>query len=608
MNDSVTMDGGELCARSLALAGVRDVFVLHGGHLDPIFQACMDQGIRLVDVRHEAAAGHAADAYARQKGEVGVCMATAGPGFTNVLTALAQARLDCTPMLVIVGAPPLRDVERWPLQGGIDQIDMAQPVTKWAMQATRTELIPFLLAQALREAVSGAPGPVLLEIPIDVLFSRVNAADITFPVGSVAIPRPAPRPDQVAEVLAALRSAKRPAMLCGGGMLYARAAVELREFAERSGIPVYANNKARGVLPADHPLCAGAHTNMAVAQASGIGTPDVVLVLGARFGMFTEPGLLGAGYLPPRDARVLQVNVSSAELGRVRPVEIGVVADCGEFLRALLQETVSRTAQESLRTSSRPSPRAVPDTAVFEGTDWPDWSAWSGAVHALQHWHRSGYDVASHTSRRIHPYRAVSEVLRVLGPDTIVCADGGEASFWAEMGSEPRKPGQLMSHGYLGCLGIGLPFAIGAQVAHPGQQVAVITGDGSLGFHLQEFDTLARHELPVLTVVLNNKAWGMCVHGQQAMYGANRLIATQLGDARYDRAAEGLGCHGEYVEDVDAIAPAIERALASGRPACVEILTDIDAVPSPAARQVASTPDPAERDDIALPYYERMKT
>jgi len=176
VSDKITMDGGELCARSLALAGVRDVFVLHGGHLDPIFQACMDQGIRLVDMRHEAAAGHAADAYARQRGRVGVCMATAGPGFTNVLTALAQARLDCTPMLVIIGAPPLRDVERWPLQGGFDQIDMARPVTKWAMQATRTELIPFLLAQAMREAVSGAPGPVLLEIPIDVLFSRVGEA------------------------------------------------------------------------------------------------------------------------------------------------------------------------------------------------------------------------------------------------------------------------------------------------------------------------------------------------------------------------------------------------------------------------------------------------
>jgi acetolactate synthase-1/2/3 large subunit len=582
MNDDRLTDGGELCARSLALAGVRDVFVLHGGHLDPIFQACIDEGIRLVDMRHEAAAGHAADAYARQTGRLAVCMATAGPGFTNAITALAQATLDRTPLVMIIGAPPLRDVERWPLQGGIDQIAMARPVTKWAMQATRTELIPFLLAQAFREAVSGAPGPVLLEIPIDVLYSRVAAAEIAYPAFSAEPPRPAPAPDCLARVLAALRSARRPAILCGGGMLYARAAADLRAFSERAGIPVYANNKARGVLPSDHPLCAGAHTNMAVAQASGLGAPDVVLVLGARFGMFTEPGLLGPGHVPPLDARILQVDVSSVELGRVRPVETGVVADCGEFLRAL--------------------DRAAGDAP------WPDWSAWSGAVHALQGWHRSGYDEAANASGRIHPYRAVAAVLQALGDDTIVCADGGEASAWAEMLSRPATPGSLMSHGYLGCLGIGLPFAIGAQVANPGRRVAVITGDGSLGFHLQEFDTMVRHDLPIVTVVLNNKAWGMCVHGQQAMYGANRLVATQLGDARYDRTAAGLGCHGEYVDSEQDIAAAIARALASGRPACVEILTDIDASPLGGARKPADAAAPRESGEIALPYYERIKT
>jgi len=585
VNDESLVDGGALCAQSLALAGVRDVFVLHGGHLDPIFQACMDRGIRLIDTRHEAAAGHAADAYARQTGRVGVCMATAGPGFTNVLTAIAQAHLDCTPMLVIIGAPPLRDVERWPLQGGIDQIDMAKPVTKWAVQATRTELIPFLVAQALREAAAGRPGPVLLEIPIDVLFDRVDAAAVSYPDFIPLTARAAPAPEQIGQIVAALRSAARPAIFCGGGMLYARATSELREFAERSGIPVYANNKARGVLPVGHPLCAGAHTNMAVAEGAGVGTPDVVLVLGARFGMFTEPGLLGPGHAPPRSARILQVNVSGAELGRVRPVEVGVVADCGEVLRALLR--------------------------VTETTAWPDWSGWAGQVHALQSWHRVGYEVAAAVSQRVHPYRAVTEVLKALDDDTIICADGGEASFWAEMVAEPREPGRLMGHGYLGCLGIGLPFAIGAQVAHPERRVAVITGDGSLGFHLQEFDTLVRHDLPVLTIVLNNKAWGMCVHGQQAMFGANRLVVTQLGDARYDRAAEGLGCHGEYVERAEDIGPAIARALASGRPACVNILTDLDAVPAPGGGK--STPAeadaPAVADEgIVLPYYERMKT
>jgi acetolactate synthase-1/2/3 large subunit len=341
---------------------------------------------------------------------------------------------------------------------------------------------------------------------------------------------------------------------------------------------VYANNKARGMLPAGHPLCAGAHTNMKVAEISGLGGPDVLLVLGARFGMFTEPGMLGPGRIPPDDCRIIQVDTSGIELGRIRPAHPAVQADCGAVLRALL--------------------------AASAGFAWPDWSSWSSAVGRIRRWHRDAYEEAVRASgeaRRIHPYQAVSEVMRVLGDDAIVCADGGEASFWAEMAASPTRPGGLMSHGYLGCLGIGVPFAIGAQVAHPDSRVAVITGDGSMGFHLQELDTLVRHRLPVVTIVLNNKAWGMCVHGQQAMYGGNRLVATRLGDARYDLAAAGLGCHGEHVERVEDIAPAVERALASGLPACIDIIVDLDAIPASAPKEAT-----AEREDgqVVLPYYD----
>jgi acetolactate synthase I/II/III large subunit len=576
MTQDVPIDGGELVARCLASAGVDRLFTLHGGHLDPILQACMDHGIEVVDTRHEAAAGHAADAYARQTGRCSVAVATAGPGFTNILTAMAQCHLDGSPVLVIAGAPPLRDAERWPLQGGIDQVAMARPVCKWAAQVTRTELIPHLMAQAFREAVTGRPGPVLLEIPIDVLFNRVAEQSILIPP-AVSVPRPAPAPDQVTAALDLLASAKRPAIFCGGGILYAHAADAVRSFAEHAGVPVYANNRARGVLPADHPLYAGPHTNIAVAGLSGIGTPDVMLVLGARFGMFTEPGMLGPGRVPPDDCHIIQVDVSAAELGRIRPVEQSVVADCGEMVRALL--------------------------AVEPGPAWPDWSVWSRSVHELVSWHRTALEVDGSASGPLHPYRVVDEVFKALGDDAIVCADGGEASFWAEMVSRPASAGRLMSHGYLGCLGIGLPFAIGAQLAHPNRRVAVITGDGSVGFNLQEFDTLVRHRLPVITVVLNNKAWGMCVHGQQAMYGDNRLVATRLGDARYDLAAAGLGCHGEYVEHLDDVGPAVQRALVSGQPACINVITDLDV--SPAGRPSASAVRASQAHDaVVLPYYD----
>ncbi len=352
-----TIDGGELCVKTLKAAAVKDIFVLHGGHLDPIFQACLDHDIRLIDTRHEAAAGHAADAYARQTGRISVAMATAGPGYTNIITAITQCYLDCTPVLFIIGASPLRDAERWPLHGGIDQVAMAKPVTKWAMQATRTELIPHLISHAIHEATSGQPGPVLLEIPIDVLFNQIDPDKAPIPETILPIASPAPSDSTIEAAISALTSAIRPAIICGGGMLYSKAAGELRQFAERSGIPVYSNNKGRGIIPTNHALCGNALTNIKVAEATGLGTPDVVLMLGARFGMFTEPGMLGPGRIPSDECTIIQVDSSSAEFGRIRPAHIPVVADCREFLIALLNKTAD--------------------------THWPDWSTWSGGVHRL---------------------------------------------------------------------------------------------------------------------------------------------------------------------------------------------------------------------------------
>ena len=577
---ATTVDGGELCIRTLKNAGVEVMFVLHGGHLDPIFQACLDHDVRLIDMRHEAAAGHAADAYARQTGRISVAMATAGPGYTNILTAIAQCYLDCTPVLFLIGAAPLRDAERWPLQGGIDQVSMAKPITKWAMQVTRTELIPHLISHAIREASNGRPGPVLLEIPIDVLFNRIDAADAPIPESILPVASPAPTDKTVDEAVSLLLGAKRPAIICGGGMLYAKASKELRQFAERSGIPVYSNNKGRGLIPTDHPLCGNALTNIKIAEAAGAGTPDVALMLGIRFGMFTEPGMLGPGRIPADDCSIIQVDKSSAELGRIRPAHIPVVADCREFLLALLEKT--------------------------RKTEWPDWSDWSMAVHSLSMWHTSAYESAIEKTNLIHPYEAVRQVVNALDDDTIICADGGEASAWAEMVARSQNPGQLMSHGYLGCLGIGIPFAIGAQAANPDKRVVVIIGDGSIGFNIQEFDTMVRHDLPIVTVVLNNKAWGMCVHGQQSMYGDNRLVVTTLGDARYEKVAEGFGAHGEYIEKAEDIGPAIKRALESGQPACINIITDLEAVLGDTSGEKI-TKTTQKNGEIEMPYYNNLK-
>jgi len=572
-------DGGELLVRTLKQAGVDNAFVLHGGHLDPIFQACLDLDLQLIDTRHEAAAGHAADAYARQTGRIGVAMATAGPGYTNVLTAITQAYLDRIPVLFIAGAAPLRDAERWPLQGGIDQIAMAKPVTKYAVQVTRTDQIPHLVAHAIRTAMSGTPGPVLVEIPIDVLFKQLDR-DVAIPELRPSAQASGPTEWQIADALALLGSARNPVIVAGGGVLLSQAAPAVRELAEATGIPVFANNKALGTLPADHPLSGYALSNLGVLSATGVGKPDVALFLGARFGMFTA----GERLLPP-ECKLIQVDIDGQELGRMRPVDVAICADCRETAIAL--------------------GKAAKDVSL------PDWSNWAAAVHDVSRWHEAAYaDVTSRTPNTVHPYAALNEVMKALPDGTIVCGDGGETSQWAELTSRAREPGQYTGHGYLGCLGIGMPFAMGSQVAKPNSRVVCVIGDGSVGFNIQEFDTMVRHNLPIVTIVLNNKAWGMCVHGQQSMFGSNRLVVTTLGESRYDQVARGFGCHGAFVERLEDIGPAVAEALASGKPACINLITDLEAVfGDTGASQPKKKPEDlkATSEKIEMPYYDNLE-
>jgi acetolactate synthase-1/2/3 large subunit len=574
MAEKKMVNGGELAIRTLKQAAVTDVFVLHGGHIDPIFQACLDHDIRVIDTRHEAAAGHAADGYARQTGKIGVAVATAGPGYTNVITAMTQAYLDCSPVLFIIGASPLRDTERWPLQGGFDQVAMAVPVTKWAKQVTSTTAIPHMTAQAIREATSGQPGPVMLEIPIDVMYNQVDESSVSIPETITVDAAPAPAPQQVEQIVKMLQSAKRPVMVAGGGTLFSRAHEELREFAELSGIPVFTNNKARGMIPTDHPLSGHSLTNIGLAMATGAGAPDVALFLGARFGMFT-----GGDRIPPADCAIIQVDINGRELGRIRNVDVPVVADCRETLAALCR--------------------------VGKNVQWPDWNGWSGQIHELGQWHQAAYKEAVEKSPSLHPYEALTEVMNALDKDAIVCADGGESSQWADLLSRGRNPGAFTGHGYLGCLGYGMPYAMGAKVAHPDRQVVCIAGDGAAGINIQEFDTMVRHDLPVVTVILNNKAWGMVLHDQQRIFGSNRIVGTALGESRYEKVAEGFCCHGEYIEKASEIGPAMERAFKSGLPACLNIVTNLDAVfGDTKGEKIRQSKSDSE---IAMPYYDNLK-
>jgi acetolactate synthase-1/2/3 large subunit len=578
------VDGGELFVRTLEAAGIDTLFTLHGGHLDAIFQATRDRKMRLVDMRHEQAAGHAADGWARTTGKTGVAIVTAGPGFTDCITAIANAWLDCIPVLFVAGAAPLRDAETLPLQGGLDQVAMVTPITKWAHRVTHTERIPDLTAQALRIARSGRPGPVFLELPIDVLFARVDEERATRPGRFAPDAAPAPPLEAVERAIALLHAAERPAILAGGGAWFSGAEAELRAFAERTGTPVFTNSKAHGLVPGDHPLAGRGFGTLAATAAAGLGEADVVLVLGARLGLFT--GGRGARLIPAR-AVVIQVDVAPEEIGRNREIDLAIAADVRETLRAF--------------------------DAAAAGRRWPERGAWQRAVAGVREGHRIVFSEALRREKApIHPYRLVTEIARVLPAGAIVAADGGETASWMDMVAQVQGGGRWMSHGYLGCLGTGMPFAIAAKVAHPQQPVLCIVGDGSVGLNFAEFDTMVRHGLGVVVVVNNDQIWGMSAHGQDLIYGAGRRVVTELAATRYDLAAAGFGCHAEHVVEPGELRPALERAFASGKPACVNVMTDPNVI-APVTRAMVGAPPPmpaaeeSKPGTVQIPYYDDLE-
>ncbi len=578
------INGGEMLVRSLEHEGVRNIFTLHGGHLDAIYAACRDHGMRVIDTRHEQAAAHMADGWARTTGVPGVAMVTAGPGVTDAVTGVANAYMDSIPMILIGGRSPLADDDKLPLQA-VDQMGIMRPITKWARSVTHTERIPEFVAAAFRYAMSGRPGPVFLELPIDVLFARADEERVQFPREYRPKLPAGPSKAALTQTLNWLREARRPAILAGGGVWFAQAASELVQFAELTRTPVMTNGKARGCIPDDHPLCFGGFGAIhPAAHAKSGGSADLLILLGTRIGLFTG----GRNSVIPRDARVIQVDIEGEEIGRNRDIELGVVSDCGEFLRQAI---------EALK-AEKLDPHQ-------------EWLERLGAIRTATR-HRFDDALKDHPGP-IHPARMAHDIAQTLSPDAIVVADGGETAAWMSNAWSARYPGRFLSHGYLGCLGIGLPFAIACKAAHPDKQVFCIVGDGSAGLNFAEFHTAAKNGLPVTVAINNDRQWGMSKHGQDLMWGKGRAVATELGMVHYERAAEGLGAEGQLVERASDIAPALKRALSSGRVACLNIVTDADVIePGTLAMYSAATPkppneEPKQEGETTLPYYGKRK-
>ena len=536
------LTGGELVARTLKEAGVRRVFTLCGGHILPIYDGCLTESITVVDFRHEQAAAHCADAYARLTRGIGVAIVAPGPGVTDAVTGIANAYAARSPVLLIGGAAPLALRGLGALQE-MDQIALMRSITKGAWTVVETRQIPEVLTTAIRTALSGRPGPVFVEIPVDLLMATVEDRLAPIPRQYVHRPRPAADSDALTHLARLLAAAARPVVIAGGGVYWDDAAASLGAFGERAGVPVFMNGAGRGALPSSHPN--------AFAQARGfaLGQADLVLVLGApldfRLG-YGRPPLFAEG------AKVVMIDADPAELGRNRPLELGLAGDLDVILRQLIE--------------------AVPKTLVQRTAPW------LAAVRAREAESRGKLEgFCASDQVPVSHYRLAAEIARVVTSETIVVGDGGDIVGCASKVVELHRPGQWLDPGPLGCLGVGPSFALAAKLLHPGRRVLLISGDGALGLNGMELETAVRFGLPLTCVVGNDSGWGQIRNPQLSFYGESRAVATSLPTTRFDLLAEALGGRGALVREPHQIRPALERALASDDVWCVNVILDPEA-------------------------------
>lgn len=537
-----SVTGGQLVARMLKKEGVRHVFTLSGLHVAPIYAGLVEEGIQVIDTRHEQAAAHAADAYARITRGIGVAVVTAGPGVTDALTGVANAMSAASPMLLLGGAAPIFNQSRGSLQE-IEQVDLFHRIAKWSDRVPTPELVPSYLAKAFRVALSGRPGPVFLELAWDVLCNGVEEEQVPLQNAYRTRAAMAPDPKLVEQAVALLSKAERPAVIAGSSIWWDGAWDALAAFCERAQVPVFLNGAGRGCLPNGHPLFFQ-HT-----RKEALSGADLVFVIGTPFDF-----RLNYGAEPTFSAasKVVQIDVDPTEIGRNRAVEVGIIADSRSALEALAKGAPAARRDSFLA--------GLREKEKKKQADMDEWCK-SDAVP-------------------IHHYRLareMSQVANAAGRDPVWVADGGNWVAMAAKVIELHRPGRWLDPGPLGCLGVGAPFALAAKSLNPERQVWVIQGDGSFGLNGFDYDTALRFKLPMVSVVGNDAAWGQIRIPQVQMFGEDKSPGTLLAPTRYDKVVDALGGHGEHVTEPKQIRPALERALESGTVACVNVMLDPEA-------------------------------
>jgi thiamine pyrophosphate-dependent acetolactate synthase large subunit-like protein len=513
------MTGNDILARCLKAQGVKDLFFIMGGPMLDAETACINEGIRLIDTRHEQGAAYMAQAYSRVTQGPGVCMAASGPATLNFGTGLANALIDGCPVVALGGSSPISQFGRQVFQE-IDQVAAMKPCVKYADRVHNLKRMPQQVNFAFQKALNGKPGPVYLDFPGDVLYMTVEEADVDWSYCGREIirARPYAEPRALNALVDAIREASQPIIVSGSGVLWSHAWAEMQAFVEKAGIPFYTTPQGRGVVPDDHPY------SYLTMRNDGFREADLIIILGTRTNY-----VIGHA-LPPRfsaDARVARIDIDPEEMGNsARNIDLPIVGDCKSVLQQLCEAVDVKTAD-----------RFQP---------WRQKLADGEAKKRL----RAGGNYP--TDGDIHPLRLCEEIKNFMQRDAILSVDGQEILNFGRQSIPTFVPGHRLNSGPFGTMGVGLPFAVGAKAAKPSAQVICLHGDGSFGQNAMELDTAVRHKLPLLCVISLNGGWTADPERDKP--------GRDLGYTRYDKMAEALGCYAEYVEEPEGIRPALDRA------------------------------------------------
>ena len=534
----MAVHGGKLAARALKQAGVECIFTLSGGHVMAIYDGCLDEGIQIIDVRHEQAAVHAADAWSRlNPGKVGCAVLTAGPGVTDGVTGVANAWRANSPILVIGGQGPFDNLRRGSLQE-MDHVAVMKPITKWADTCYSTDRIPDYIEMGIRHAVSGNPGPAFLEIPMDVLGAELEWEDVRFPTIRTEPPLLIPSKVEIDEALSLLASAERPVMMVGTSAKWSNASGAVQNFIESVHIPTFVNGMGRGLVKPGTPELLNRVRKEAITQC------DVFVCAGVLLDF-----RLAYGNTIPAGAKIIQVDVENELIGTNRSADAAVVGN----LRAAFDTMTASIAQTDQQF---------------------DYTAWRDKLVERESELEEAFSAQLNSDEvPIDPLRLCREIRDFVDDkDVILIGDGGDIVAQASKVLPVPEENCWMDPGPLGTLGVGMPFALAAQLAKPEKRVLIIYGDGAFGLNGFEYDTAVRFNLPIVGIVGVDAAWGQMARPQAQFYGADRIVATKLNYTRYDKIVEAMGGHGEYCERPEEIGPALERAFASGKPALVNVV------------------------------------